>query len=400
MLTDTTRENWDLETLIGRADPPVARVLDKALSGGRVETAEALHLFEARGSASEALIRTADEVRRRAVGDDVSFVIVRNINFTNICYTGCRFCAFAKRREDEGAEFLSLEQVADRAEEAWRRGATEVCIQGGLHPELDGHYYRDILVAVKQRVPRMHVHAFSPFEIQYGARRCRMSTSSYLKMLKENGLDTMPGTAAEILDTDVRTILTRDKLSAEQWVHVVKTAHQLGIRTTSTIMYGHVDAPHHWAEHLALLRDIQAQTGGFTEFVPLGFVHHKAPIYLDGQARPGPTRHENLHMHAVARLMLSGWIDNVQVSWMKLGPRLAQRILNGGANDLGGTLMNENISRAAGAPHGQELTPAQMCILIRQIGRTPVQRNTTYGVIRRFEGNAPAKKSEDRISTV
>ena len=373
----------DVQELIGRCDPTIARILDKALSGGEIQTDEACHLFSAQGQESKALLKTADVVRQEKVGDDVSFVIVRNINFTNICYTGCRFCAFAKHRDHPEAEFLSLDEIADRAEEAWRQGATEVCLQGGLHPDIDGLYYRDILVAIKRRVPQIHIHAFSPFEIQFGAGRSGMDIADFLRMLVDHGLDTIPGTAAEILDTEIRQRLTKDKLTADQWGQIVMTAHRLGIRSTSTIMYGHIDSAHHWANHLARLRDIQKQTGGFTEFVPLGFVHWNAPIYLDGEARSGPTRTENLHMHAVARLMLNDWIYNIQVSWVKIGPRMAQHVLNCGANDLGGTLMNENISRAAGAPYGQELTPGQMCDLIREIGRTPVQRNTTYEILNR-----------------
>ena len=370
-------------------DLAVERILGKALDGAEIEPDEALKLFHTQGHELEALRRTADEIRQQISGDEISFVIVRNINFTNICYAGCRFCAFAKPRDDPEAQFMSLEEVAERADQAWQRSATEVCIQGGLHPNIDGFYYRDLLTAIKNRVPEMHIHAFSPFEIQYGSRRAGMTIRDFLRMLMDHGLGSMPGTAAEILDPEIRKRLTKDKLSADQWVNIVTTAHRLGLRTTSTIMYGHIDSPLHWVKHLTVIRDLQKQTGGFTEFVPLGFIHPNAPIYLDGEARPGPTTDETLQMHAVARLMLRGWIDNIQVSWVKLGPSVAQQVLNSGANDFGGTLMNESISRAAGAMHGQELPPDRMCKLIREIGRIPVQRNTLYKVINRFDDHNP-----------
>ncbi len=379
-----------LEKLLGEIDPIVSRILEGALDGNEIMGEEALALFRTRGQELEALLLTADALRRAAVGDRISFVVTRNINFTNICYTGCRFCAFAKRRDDPEAEFLSLDEIATRAEEAWNRGASEVCIQGGLHPDIDASHYRDILVAIKSRVPGIHIHAFSPFEIKYGAERSRLSVEDFLRMLREHGLDTIPGTAAEILDVEVRRKLTRNKLSAEEWVGIVKTAHRLEIRSSSTIMYGHVDAPEHWVAHLSLLREMQKETGGFTELVPLGFVHWDTPIFLAGDARPGPTDVENLRMHAVARILLNRWIPNLQVSWVKLGPSVAQRILSSGANDFGGTLMNESISRAAGSPHGQEITPLEMCRMIREIGRTPVRRNTLYETLEVYDDHDPA----------
>ena len=382
-----------VEKLLGEIDPVVSRILEGALAGNEITGEEALALFQTRERELEALLLTADALRRATVGDRISFVVTRNINFTNICYTGCRFCAFAKRRDDPEAEFLSLDEIATRAEEAWNRGASEVCIQGGLHPDIDASHYRDILVAIKSRVPGIHIHAFSPFEIKYGAERSRLSVEDFLGMLREHGLDTIPGTAAEILDVEVRRKLTRNKLSAEEWVAIVKTAHRLGIRSSSTIMYGHVDAPEHWVAHLSLLREIQKETGGFTELVPLGFVHWDAPIFLAGEARPGPTDVENLRMHAVARILLNRWIPNLQVSWVKLGPSVAQRILSSGANDFGGTLMNESISRAAGSPHGQEITPLEMCRMIREIGRTPVRRNTLYETLEVYDDHDPAALS-------
>ena len=382
-----------VEKLLGEIDPVVSRILEGALAGNEITGEEALALFQTRERELEALLLTADALRRATVGDRISFVVTRNINFTNICYTGCRFCAFAKRRDDPEAEFLSLDEIATRAEEAWNRGASEVCIQGGLHPDIDASHYRDILVAIKSRVPGIHIHAFSPFEIKYGAERSRLSVEDFLGMLREHGLDTIPGTAAEILDVEVRRKLTRNKLSAEEWVAIVKTAHRLGIRSSSTIMYGHVDAPEHWVAHLSLLREMQRETGGLTELVPLGFVHWDAPIFLAGEARPGPTDVENLRMHAVARILLNRWIPNLQVSWVKLGPSVAQRILSSGANDFGGTLMNESISRAAGSPHGQEITPLEMCRMIREIGRTPVRRNTLYETLEVYDDHDPAALS-------
>ena len=378
-----------VEKLLSDIDPAVSRILDRALADKEITADEGLTLFRTQGRELQALLLAADAIRRAKVGEQVTFVVVRNINFTNICYTGCRFCAFGKHRDDPEAEFLSLEEVATRAEEAWSRGATEVCIQGGLHPDVDGSHYRDILVAIKSRLPKIHIHAFSPFEIKYGSERSRLSVEDFLRMLREHGLGSIPGTAAEILDIDIRQKLTRNKLSAAEWVSIVKTGHRLGIPSTSTIMYGHIDGPEHWVAHLALLRDIQKETGGFTELVPLGFVHWEAPIYLAGEARPGSTGLEDLRMHAVARILLNNWIHNIQVSWVKLGPKFAQYLLTAGANDFGGTLMNESISRAAGASHGQEVTPTEMCRMIRELGRIPVRRSTLYETLEVYDDHDP-----------
>ncbi len=374
-----------VERLLSGIDPEVARILDRALCDQEVTAEQAVRLFGVQGMELFALMLTADELRRRRVGDVVTYVVVRNINFTNICYTGCSFCAFAKHFDDPDAYFMSLEEIADRAEEAWRRGATEVCLQGGLHPKMSGYYYRDICLAIKERVPDIHIHAFSPFEILYCSKRTGLTIEGVLRMLKDAGLGTIPGTAAEILDTEVRRILTKNKLSAEQWVEIVTTAHRLGIRSTSTIMYGHVDRPEHWAKHIALIRSIQKETGGFTEFVPLGFIHQNTRLYREGVARPGPTGMEDVKMHAVARLMLNGWIDNIQVSWVKLGPKLAQVCLNAGANDFGGTLMDEIISRSAGANYGEYMPPEEFRRLIKDMGRIPAQRSTTYELLKVFD---------------
>lgn len=379
-------------------------ILDKSLAGEEISEAEALKLFYTEGPDLQRVLDTADQVRKTRVGDQVTFVVVRNINFTNICYTGCRFCGFARKEGHHEAELLSFEEIADRAEEAWSRGATEVCIQGGLHPRIAGTHYRDILVAIKDRLPDMHIHAFSPFEIKFGAGKCRMSYEDYLKMLKDHGLGSIPGTAAEILDTEIRDKLTRDKLKSHEWIEIIKTAHKLGIPTTSTMMYGHVDAPENWVAHMGVLREIQKETGGFTEFVPLGFIHHDAPLFLTGGARPGPTRDENLKVHAIARLMLQGLIDNIQVSWVKLGPRIAQYVLKHGANDFGGTLMEETISRNSGAQYGEEITPVEFCKLIREIGRVPAQRNTGYKILEVFDDHDPVdygtlkKKTERQVA--
>lgn len=377
------------------ASPPIRAILEHALSGGEVSEAQGVTLFCARSHDQTAICSAADEMRRRANGDQVGFVVNRNINFTNICYMGCRFCGFAKRAEDTGAEWLSPQQVADRAQEAWDRGATEVCIQGGLHPKMQGDEYLRIVGAVKSALPDMHIHAFSPFEIWYGASKTRMSHRDFLIALKEAGLGSMPGTAAEILDTEIRRQLTKNKLSAESWVDIIRTAHQVGIPTTATIMYGHIDGPEHWAAHIALLRDIQKDTGGFTELVPLSFVHTESPLYTQApdRVRPGPTADEVDLMHAVSRLMLAGWIDNIQVSWTKLGPERAQKMLSRGVNDLGGTLMNESISRAAGAAHGQEITAAELVRMIRAAGRVPVRRNTVYEIREIYDDHDPAELS-------
>ncbi|MEW2915091.1 5-amino-6-(D-ribitylamino)uracil--L-tyrosine 4-hydroxyphenyl transferase CofH [Leisingera sp. JC11] len=376
---------------VSAASAPVRAILEMALEGGEVSEAEGIELFRATGADAEAVYATADELRRRANGDRVSFVVNRNINFTNICYMGCRFCGFAKRSEDKDAEWLEPAQIVERAQQAWDRGATEVCIQGGLHPKMEGTYYRDIIRAIKAALPDMHIHAFSPFEIWYGASKTKMSYHDFLADLKAAGLGSMPGTAAEILDTEVRMQLTKNKLSAEKWVEIIRAAHEVGIPTTATIMYGHIDGPEHWAAHIRLLRDIQKDTGGFTELVPLSFVHTESPLWAQNPdtVRPGPTALEVDLMHAVSRIMLHGWIDNIQVSWTKLGAARAQEMLARGVNDLGGTLMNESISRAAGSDHGQEITARELAQIIRAADRVPVRRSTIYEVREVYEHHDP-----------
>ncbi|MER5476778.1 bifunctional FO biosynthesis protein CofGH [Streptomyces sp. NPDC002734] len=342
---------------------------------------EALALFHADGAALDALCRVADDVRRSVVGDDVTYIVTRNINFTNVCYTGCRFCAFAQRRTDADAYTLSLEQVADRAQQAWDVGAVEVCMQGGIHPDLPGTAYFDIARAVKERVPGMHVHAFSPMEVVNGATRTGMSIREWLTAAKEAGLDTIPGTAAEILDDEVRWVLTKGKLPTATWVEVVTTAHELGIRSSSTMMYGHVDQPRHWLGHLRTLAGIQQRTGGFTEFVTLPFVHTNAPVYLAGIARPGPTVRDNRAVTAMARLLLHPHIPNIQTSWVKLGTEGAAEMLRSGANDLGGTLMEETISRMAGSSYGSYRSVADLVAIADAAGRPSRPRTTLYGEV-------------------
>jgi FO synthase len=340
--------------------------------------AEYLALATADGSGLDAVAAFANSLRQDVVGDDVTFVVNRNINFTNICYTGCRFCAFAQRKGDADAYTLSYDEVGERAWEAHRDGATEVCMQGGIDPELPASGYADLVRAVKKRVPSMHVHAFSPMEIVNGAAKSGVSIRDWLVGLREAGLDTIPGTAAEILDDEVRWVLTKGKLPTSAWIEVVTTAHEVGLRSSSTMMYGHVDQPKHWIGHLRILRDIQDRTGGFTEFVPLPFVHQNSPLYLAGGARPGPTHRDNRAVHALARIMLHGRISHIQTSWVKLGVERTQVMLNGGANDLGGTLMEETISRMAGSEYGSAKTVAELVDIAAGIGRPARQRTTTY----------------------
>lgn len=342
---------------------------------------EALALLHADGAALDALTGIADDVRRAAVGDDVTYIVTRNINFTNVCYTGCRFCAFAQRRTDADAYTLSLDQVADRAQQAWEVGAVEVCMQGGIHPDLPGTAYFDIAKAVKERVPGMHVHAFSPMEVVNGATRTGLSIREWLTEAKEAGLDSVPGTAAEILDDEVRWILTKGKLPAATWIEVITTAHELGIRSSSTMMYGHVDQPRHWLGHLRTLAGIQQRTGGFTEFVTLPFIHTNAPVYLAGIARPGPTTRDNRAVTAMARLLLHPWIPNIQTSWVKLGTEGAAEMLRSGANDLGGTLMEETISRMAGSSYGSYKSVRDLIAVADAAGRPTRARTTLYGEV-------------------
>lgn len=367
--------------------PPVRQsirqIIDRAMSRQDLSEQDIVALFSARGAEYEAICAAADQLRQQRCGDAVSYVVNRNINYTNICYFKCQFCAFSKGKLSEnlrGKPYdLSFDEIARRCHEAWSRGATEVCMQGGIHPEYTGQTYLDILHCVKQATPDMHVHAFSPLEVWQGAATLDLSLSDYLQQLFDAGLRSLPGTAAEILDDEVRDVICPDKLNAEQWLTVMREAHAIGLRTTATIMYGHVDDYRHWARHLLKVKQLQVETGGFTEFVPLPYVASEAPMYLKGRSRKGPSFREAVLMHAVSRLVFNGLIDNIQASWVKMGEGGVIACLNAGANDLGGTLMNESITRAAGASHGQEASPAEMEQRIRAAGRQPVQRTTLYG---------------------
>jgi len=360
-------------------------VLASLAGGAEPDAAMAITLFGARGPDVALVCAAADRLRRETAGDTVSWVVNRNINYTNICLHKCGFCAFSKGRGHEslrGQPYdLDLAEVTRRAREAWERGATEVCMQGGIHPHYTGDTYLALLRAVKEAVPGLHVHAFSPLEVWHGAQTLGLSLGDYLARLKDAGLASLPGTAAEILDDEVRAVICPDKLDTAQWFAVMEAAHALGLRTTATIMFGHVERPVHWARHLLRIRALQARTGGFTEFVPLPFVHMEAPMYLKGAARRGPTWRETLLMHAVARLVLHPLVGNIQTSWVKLGPEGAAACLQAGVNDLGGTLMNESISRAAGTGHGQEMPPHAMEALIGSLGRQSRQRSTLYGSV-------------------
>ena len=374
----------DWSALAPKISDPCRTALEQVLDtqdGGKLTRQQSLALAYAEGDDLLGLLVAANELRRELAGNIVTYVVNRNINFTNICFVGCKFCAFSRGPREHDTYFLSSEQVAAKAVAAAQLGATEVCIQGGLPHGLPPYYYRDILLAVKQAVPRMHIHAFSPMEIMYGLELTGMPLPDYLRMLRDSGLDTLPGTAAEILDDEIRFVLSRNKLSSAQWQAVISTAHQTGIRTTSTLMYGHCETPTHWVNQLQLLRTMQAQTGGFTEFVPLGFVHFNTLLFQQGLSRPGPTLQEHLKVHALARVLLAGSINNIQVSWVKLNRDISRLCLEAGANDYGGTLMEENISREAGATAGQYTSPEDFQNLIRAMGRIPAERNTTYSRI-------------------
>ena len=393
----------------------IQTVLDRSLAEEDLTEDEIVRLIRARGDDFSAVVQTADQLRQKHNGDVVSYVVNRNINYTNICYFKCQFCAFSKGKLAEnlrGRPYdLSHDEIQRRTQEAWERGGTEVCMQGGIHPEYTGATYIDILKAVKEAVPEIHIHAFSPLEVWQGAATSNLPLDEYLTQLKQAGLNTLPGTAAEILDDEIRAVICPDKINTEQWLEVMETAHGVGFQTTATIMYGHVDQPKHWARHLLRIRDLQKRTGGFTEFVPLPFVHMEAPLYLKGRARRGPTFREAILVHAVARLALNPHIKNIQASWVKLGHDGVLAALNAGCNDLGGTLMNESITRAAGAEHGQETSPSRMIALIEAAGRISKQRTTVYGEVdasitqRGLDAgdlsaitNTPAKKYERKRS--
>ena len=376
-------ENRSVDRLLGGIDTTVAHILDRALSDQEVSQDEGAVLLRAHGRELMAISLAADELRRRAVGDVVTYVVNRNINFTNVCIKRCGFCAFSRGYREEQGYFLPIDELVRRAREAWDLGATEVCIQAGLPPKMDGSLYTDICRAIKAELPKIHIHGFSPEEVLYGSIRSQCSIEEYLVRLKDAGVGSLPGTSAEILKDEMRHRISPGRISVADWRRVIPGAHRLGIPTTSTIMYGHVETPEDCADHLAFLREVQKETGGITEFVPLSLIHSEAPMYRKGTVagvRPGATGEEVVRMHAVARLMLYPHIRNIQVSWVKEGPKLAQLCLNAGANDLGGTLINESISTAAGAGYGQLVPPRELQRWVWEAGRTPAERTTTYAI--------------------
>lgn len=374
-----------LEKTLSQCALGARTLLEAALEGKELSFEQGLRLAAAEGPELRALVTVADHLRQQTVGEAITYVVNRNINFTNVCFVGCSFCGFARGPQAADAYFHSFEEVVRRAREAWDCGATEVCIQGGLPRDLDGFYYRNLLRAIKRELPGMHVHAFSPMEIDYGVQKTGMTLRDYLEMMKDEGLGSIPGTAAEILDDRIRRQLSPNKLPVARWVKIITTAHELGIPTTSTMMYGHVEEPPDWVRHLLLLRSIQKRTGGFTEFVPLAFIHQNTRLYKHGGARPGAMRDEHLVVHALSRVLLHGAIRNVQVSWVKLGIETSLACLQAGANDFGGTLMEESISKAAGATFGEYVSPEEFRVNIRAIGRMPAERSTTYKIRRLFE---------------
>jgi len=378
---DIVLDERPLDQLLAAASPSTANILERSLERKELSVEDGIHLLATEGDDLRALIQTADAVRAEDVGDEVTYVVNRNINWTNICFVGCQFCAFAVHRNDPSAYNHSIDEVMVKVDDAIARGASEVCMQGGINPESDGFFYRDLLIAIKKRYPRLHIHAFSPMEIMYGARRANMSHSEFLTMLRDAGLGTIPGTAAEILDDEVREILSHKKVDVATWVEIVSTAHELGLRSSSTIMYGHIETAEQIARHVVLLRDIQKRTGGFTEFVPLRFIHTFTQLFKRGLVDAPTSGPSDFRMYAFSRLMLRGWIDNLQTSWVKLGTELSQLTLQAGCNDFGGTLMEESISKSAGADAGEYLSEDRIRELILEIGRIPVQRNTTYGRI-------------------
>lgn len=389
-----------LDSFLKNADPEIASILDRALSEKEITVKEAVRLYEARGIDFHLVGAVADELRRRRVGDLVTYVINRNINFTNVCIKQCGFCAFSRDFREEEGYFLPIEEIVRRAKEAHQFGATEVCIQAGIPPDMDGALYENICMAIKAEIPGIHIHGFSPEEVLYGSLRSEISVKEYLVRLKDAGVDTLPGTSAEILDQTMRDKISPGRISVNEWINVIKTAHKLGIKTTSTMMFGHVESTSDRVKHIALIRDIQKETDGFTEFVPLNFIYHEAPMYkhdLHQGIRKGAGANDTLLTHAIARIMLNNYIKNIQMSWVKEGQRMSQLMLMWGANDFGGTLINESISTAAGSEHGQLLKPREIRRLAREINRIPAQRNTDYKILQTFETE---NEYEDKLDSV
>lgn len=390
----------NIDSLLRNSDPLISDALNRALSEKEITVREATTLYEAKGLDFHLVGMVADELRKRRVGDIVTFVVNRNINFTNVCIKQCGFCAFSRDFREEEGYMLPTQEIVRRAKEAHSFGATEVCIQAGLPPDMDGNMYENICKAIKSEIPDMHIHGFSPEEVLYGANRSRLSVKEYLARLKDAGVNTLPGTAAEILDQEIRDVISPGRISVDDWIDVIKTAHRLGIRSTSTIMFGHVETREDRVKHIATIRKIQKETGGFTEFVPLNFIYTEAPMYkhnLHDGIKSGASADDVMLTHAIARIMLNNHINNIQMSWVKEGQKLSQVLLMWGANDFGGTLINESISTSAGAQHGQLLRPKQIRQLIREVGRIPAQRNTTYKILKVYDSESDGDKL-DKVS--
>ena len=389
------------DSLFKYADPQIVDILNRALSDKEISSKEGLKLYNTTGLDFHLVGMVADEIRKRRVGDTVTYVVNRNINFTNVCIKQCGFCAFSRDFREEEGYFLPTEEIVRRAKEAYQLGATEVCIQAGLPPDMDGNLYENICKEIKKEIPDIHIHGFSPEEVLYGATRTKTSIKDYLKRLKESGVNTLPGTAAEILDQPIRDKIAPGRISVKDWIEIIKTAHKLGINTTSTMMFGHIETPEDRVNHIAKLREIQKETGGFTEFVPLNFVHSEAPMYkhqLHEGIKQGGSGNDVLLTHAVARIMLNKYIDNIQMSWVKEGQKMSQLLLMWGANDFGGTLINESISTSAGSEHGQLLRPREIRRMIREIGRIPAERNTNYKKLRIFNKENEIEDELDKVT--
>ncbi len=393
----------NIDSLFRNADPIVSDILNKALSEKEISAEEGLVLYNSDGMDFHLIGLAADELRRRRVGNIVTYVVNRNINFTNVCIKQCGFCAFSRDFRAEEGYFLPTEEIVRRAKEAHQLGATEVCIQAGLPPDMEGDLYENICRAIKKEIPDIHIHGFSPEEVLYGATRSNTTIEEYLKRLKDAGVDTLPGTAAEILDQKLRDKIAPGRISVKDWIDVIKTAHKIGINTTSTMMFGHIETPKDRVDHIAKIREIQKETGGFTEFVPLDFIHSEAPMYkhqLHEGIRQGASGKDVLLTHAIARIMLNNYIDNIQMSWVKEGQKMSQLLLMWGANDFGGTLINESISTSAGSEHGQLLKPKEIKRTVREIGRIPAERNTNYKILKRFENSNDSEEKLDKIEDI
>jgi len=391
----------NIESLLKNSDSFVSEILNKALSDKEISAQEGLRLYNTTGIDFHLVGLVADEIRKRRVGDTVTYVVNRNINFTNVCIKQCGFCAFSRDFREEEGYFLPTDEIVRRAKEAYQLGATEVCIQAGLPPDMDGDLYENICREIKKEIPDIHIHGFSPEEVLYGATRSKTTIREYLKRLKESGVNTLPGTAAEILDQKLRDKISPGRISVKDWIEVIKTAHSLGINTTSTMMFGHIETPEDRVNHIAKIREIQKETRGFTEFVPLNFIHSEAPMYkhqLHDGIRQGGSGNDVLLTHAIARIMLNNYIDNIQMSWVKEGQKMSQLLLMWGANDFGGTLINESISTSAGSNHGQLIRPKEIRRLVREIKRIPAERNTNYKILKKFDASDESDDELDKIS--